>query len=213
MKYLCLIIFAAFAVTGCNQQPPDYQEKLNAELASGEKNNDLFLGFYLGMPRQAFYDTCWQLNKEGKAKHGTANSSVAYPLPAGTLDQPATMEFYPEFYRDSISEMLTEYKYDAWAPWNKDLSAEVLVKDVYRYLKKEHGDFFLTDLGEKGKALCNIDGNRRIIIRRTADDSKVQVVYNDMTNYAAAAAEKAARRAKADKKATPAWSTPGAGKR
>lgn len=212
MRYLIFSFCLTALLIGC-QGTPDYETLLQQELASGERNDDLFLDFYLGMPRDDFYARCWDLNKEKKARPGGSNSSVAIDLPEGTLPHPAFKEFYPEFYNDKVWQMLVEYEYQGWAPWNKELQADKLIKEVYKLLKERHGDFFLADLGDKGKALCNINGNRRILIRRVKDAKRVQVVYDDMSVYEAAEEEKKARRAAAPNKRVPAWATPGSGKK
>ena len=193
---------------GCKNTPPNYETKLQQELKSEEINNDIFLGFTLQMPKEDFYARCWDMNKEGQLLHGSSNASVLYKLENEELKFPARMEFYPDFYQGKVYQMLTEFKYAGWAPWNKEMHAEYLIKDVYTYLKKQHGDFFLADLENKGKVLCNLNGNRRIIITRISDESKVQVIYSDMTVYPEAQAEKEARVKNTPQRRVPAWATP-----
>src|SRR5688572_28692216 len=88
----------------------EYEKLEEKELASGKKVNELFLGLELGMERRSFYETCWQLNKEGKLTNGPSELSVEYnvEMPSG---KQAKMMFYPKFEHDKIYLMPVEFSY------------------------------------------------------------------------------------------------------
>jgi hypothetical protein len=75
------------------------------KFGSAKKNYDsLFLGIYLGMDQQAFFDRCWELNSERIATNGGSVQSVLYVL-EDELDHRVNMQFYPVFYKNKIIEM------------------------------------------------------------------------------------------------------------
>ena len=170
MKYFCVFFIAAFLISGCNNNEP----------ATGKGPYDsLFLGFYFGMEKKAFYDHCWEMNSQKKFLHGMTNQTVQYRLEK-ELDHPVYMSFYPYFYKDKIYQMPVTFTYEAWAPWNKDYSANVLIEKVVALMKKWYGgDFESTVHSKLGRAYARIDGNRRISVF-VKDEQYVQVVFTDI---------------------------------
>ena len=148
--------------------------------ASVNKNYDsLFLGLYLGMDRQAFFDRCWELNDEQVATNGGSVQSVKYVM-ENEFEQTVIMEFYPVFYKERIIEMPVVFTYDAWAPWNKELGSDSLLVKMVPVFEKWYGDGFKAlDHETMGKVYVKMDGKRRInlFIR---DDRYVQAVFSDM---------------------------------
>jgi len=149
-------------------------------LAKEEKNTDtLFLGFSLGMERQAFYDHCWEQNKKQLFVHGPTNQNVEYKL-VNELEHPVAMRFYPTFHEDRIFEMPVTFTYDAWAPWNREYWADSLLLDILPVFKKWYGDDFKKlDHPTMGPVYYKIDGKRRINLFRK-DDQYVQAVFTDL---------------------------------
>jgi hypothetical protein len=147
---------------------------------SARKNYDsLFLGLYLGMARQAFFDRCWELNHQQVATNGRSIQSVQHVLET-ELEQPVVMEFYPDFYKDKIIEMPVVFTFIGWAPWNKEYSSDSLLVKLLPVFKKWYGDDFKELHHETmGKVYVKMDGKRRInlFIR---DDQYVQAVFSDM---------------------------------
>ena len=148
--------------------------------APANKNYDsLFLGLYLGMDRQAFFDRCWELNHEQLTTNGGSVQSVKYVMEK-EFDQTVIMEFYPTFYHEKIIEMPVVFTYDAWAPWNKELGSDSLLVNLIPVFKEWYGgDFEVLDHEVMGKVYVRMDGKRRInlFIR---DDRYVQAVFSDM---------------------------------
>ena len=150
------------------------------KLGASKKNYDsLFLGLYLGMDRQAFFDRCWELNNEKIATNGGSVQSVLYVL-ENELDHRVNMEFYPVFYKEKIIEMPVVFAFEGWAPWNKEFGADSLLVKLLPVFKKWYGDDFkLLDHEVMGKVYVKMDGKRRInlFIR---DDQYVQAVFSDL---------------------------------
>ncbi|MCS5491520.1 hypothetical protein [Algoriphagus limi] len=170
-----LSFIMVFGLLGCESQ---YQKIEREELASGEINNELFLSLELGMEKRDFFETCWQLNKEGILTNGPTELSVEYSLelPSG---KPAKMRFYPDFENDKIYLMPVEFVYDGWAPWNEELSVEKLREDVIAHFEKWYGPGFF-EVSNEDKSLIafvKIDGNRRVrIFKKSLSVVRAEIV-------------------------------------
>jgi hypothetical protein len=164
MRYRLFLPFASLLFLSFAFACKSPYEKLEAEqLASGKIANELFLGLHLGMERKQFYETCWNLNKEGILTNGPTELSVEYmaEMPSGN---PARMRFYPNFLDEKIYMMPVEFTYEGWAPWNEELSVEKLREDVVKLLEQWYGTGFLevTNQDKSQIAFVKMDGNRRI---------------------------------------------------
>ncbi len=178
MKWMMLTALAALIVGGCSPGKT-YERRLNRELASGIRNDSLFMGLSLGMTTDAFYKQCWDLNKDSVVQQGSANMSVQYDLNE-ELEYPATMNFYPKFDSGKIVEMPVRFIYNGWAPWTKELSAGNLAKDVRNWYEGIYGKGFITVTHPmNGEAYVKIDGNRRITIY-VENDLYVWAIFTDM---------------------------------
>lgn len=175
--FLTLLI-SAFVISGCSPRAK-YDRKMKHELATGIRNDSLFMGLYLGMPEKDFYLHCWQLNKKGLIRQGESNTTVYYEV-KNQLRYPAAMDFYPRFMDGKIYEMPVRFKYKGWAPWNKNLTADKLQSALLDWYKKEYGGGFITvKHPEWGVAYVQIKGNRRISIFRQ-NELYVWAVFTDL---------------------------------
>jgi hypothetical protein len=178
MKWMVLLVIAALLAGGCTPKNR-YERRLKHELASGVRYDSLFMGLSFGMTEDEFFDRCWELNKEKLVKQGDANMSVKYDM-RKELKHPAAMDFYPVFGEGKIIEMPVRFIYDGWAPWNKELSADNLAKDVKSWYEGIYGKGFITvEHPMKGEAYVKIDGNRRITIY-IESDLYVWAIFTDM---------------------------------
>ncbi len=175
---ILLMIIASF-LNACSQKS-NYERKLKHELASGIKNDSLFLGLYLGMPEKEFYMHCWELNHKGLIKQGPRNTTVEFML-KNELKYPGTMNFYPNFVKGKISEMPVRFIYTGWAPWNKKLSSDSLQADVLSWFQVKYGNRFMkVDHPKRGSAYVQLKGNRRITIFKE-NEMNVWAVFSDMS--------------------------------
>ena len=182
MRYYRWIVFVAclISVFACSSDDRRYNELVKNELSRGVRKDSLFQGIKLGMTSKEFYTHCWQMNKRGLFFAGPGNMTVLYKLPK-ELKYPASMNFYPDFVQGRIYKMRVLFRYDAFAPWNKQLFADSLQLDVLRLLRKWYNDRDFISITDKtkGTIFVQVDGNRRIIIGKY-DDAQVKVDYTDL---------------------------------
>ena len=178
MRVIFLTLVAGLMITGCGLQS-EYTRLVNAELASGVRNDSLFLGIHFGMSTKEFYTHCWELNEQKLIRQGNRNMTVEYQVE--DLKHSASMNFYPEFHQDKIHEMPVSFMYHAWAPWNQEMSSDSLEIDVMNLLMAWHGgnSFIKVDHPEKGTVYVKVDGNRRILIQK--EEVEVKARYTDLT--------------------------------
>jgi hypothetical protein len=178
-----LFALALLLLTGsCRNDSRSYSALVKKELSSGKVSNQLLLDIRFGMTRKAFYSYCWTMHNKGTFEDGANSTAVLYHLRGpGQLRYPASLNFYPEFRKDSIYKMWAQVEYDAWAPWNRNLFADSLMLDVVRlYSQWYPGNEFLklTD-PHRGTIYVKVDGNRRIIVGKK-DDAHVNVDYTNL---------------------------------
>ena len=132
--YLPLFLFAIIA---CDETT-EYERLLQRELDSGIRQDSLFLGYYLGMPKQDFFDHSWELNQQ---KIVTGGTHVRYKM--DNLSSNATMFFYPDFKDGRISRMPAEIHFDAWAIWNRELYSDSLIVELVELYEHVYGPGFI----------------------------------------------------------------------
>src|SRR5512133_3018866 len=173
------VLSLVFSLSACSPKQK-YDRRLKKELESGVRNDSLFMGIYLGMTSKDFYTHCWNLNKKGLIRQGAGNTTVQYEL-KDELDHPAVMDFYPHFKNEKIYDLPVRYKYNGWAPWNKELSAKKIQVELKKWYEKKYGKGFIKmKHPQRGTAYVKIDGNRRITIF-TIDEFYVWVIFTDLT--------------------------------
>lgn len=181
-RWCIVLVCALLCVGGCSKQS-DYDRLVERELATGVVHNELFLGYELGMPRQAFYDHSWDLNRQGLVMQGPQNQTVQYEM-EDDLPHSAKMFFYPDFQDDKIYRMRVRFLYDGWAPWNREMSSDSLQLDVVDLFEEWYGDGFV-EFGRSQESFgqniqyVKVDGNRRIVVARHSG-SEVMAVFTDL---------------------------------
>lgn len=172
------VLITAGLLWNCSSPTDEYKRLVRKELASGERQDSLFLGTYFGMDSKTFYKHCWDMNHQGLVKEGPGNKTVQYYLP--DQENPIRMLFYPKFYNDVIYEMPVEFSYDAWAPWNKEFFSDKLIMEVLRVFESWYGKGFMEiEYPERGSVFVKVDGNRRVSVW-CQDDQKVMALFTDM---------------------------------
>ncbi|GIV35897.1 MAG: hypothetical protein KatS3mg032_0276 [Cyclobacteriaceae bacterium] len=142
------------------------------------KTTDLFLGVYLGMEKQEFYDHCWKLNRDGIVIQGPGNQSVEYKM---TTDDSTgiLVHFYPNFHNNRIYELPVLYSYEPWAPWNRQYWSDALLTRIVQHFDSTYGKLDVLNHQTMGKVYFRIDGRRRINVF-IKDDQYVQAVFTDL---------------------------------
>jgi hypothetical protein len=168
---VALVVGIVVGFVSCKRNASNSQEQ--------KKIDSLFLGISMGMEKKAFYDYCWEMNKQKFFKHGPTNQSVEYRL-EGELTHPVFMQFYPSFYNEKIYEMPVLFSYESWAPWNKEYSADTLLVNILPMFRKWYGDDFKKlDHPTQGVVYYQMKGRRRINLF-VRDDQFVQAVFTDL---------------------------------
>lgn len=180
IRYLLFGIIV-IVLTACQTSPETYEAWVDQELAKKERHDSLFLGIHFQMSAKNFYTHCWDLNKQGLLMDGNGNATARYRLEE-ELEYPADFEFYPRFKEGKIVAMPAFVEYDAWAPWNKELSAENRIEEVRDLLEDWYSISFkpVKPLLPFGKAYVNIEANRKILLYYEFDN-RVNILYTDLT--------------------------------
>ena len=119
----------------------------------------MFFGINLGQPKQEFFQTCWDLQKQGLLTNSTWQNYVQHNLSDEALK--IQMHFYPETdAQNNISEMDVLFDYSGWAPWNEQFSAESLMPVVMDTLQSwyQGNEFFNVELENEEDIWVKIDG-------------------------------------------------------
>jgi len=179
-KYTILQVTWSFLILfGCN---PEYklEKTIEEELATGIKNDSLFLGLEFGITMQEFFDHCRELNSQGLVREGSKNMSVEYIF-KDSLDQPLAFNFYAD--RESngpIHKYYTSFNYYAFA-LNRHLYSDQLMEMLPSILMDWYGGNEPFNVAKDGKEyLYKIDGNRMIELY-VYDLSTVVATYYDLS--------------------------------
>lgn len=179
MTRIILLLILSSVLVSCKKKSL-YHQTVKKELASGIKQDSIFLGFYFGMESQDFYNKCWELNKAGLAREGSQNTTVYQKITE--LNHDAGFEFYPLFKNDKIQSMLGHVAYIGWSPWNKELWPDKLIEDLKNLFEEWYGPgFFPIKSPGRGKAYVKIDGNRRIVLYHEKDQ-RVEFLFSDLSD-------------------------------
>lgn len=175
-----LIFFGVLGIIFSCTPKSTYQKTVDKELSSGERYDSLFFDMHLGMNAKAFYDRCWELNKEGIIMEGGTNSTVLYNLEG--LSDDVAMEFYPIIKDEKVQSMTGFFHFRKWAPWNQQFYADKLILEIKEMLEEWYGPgFFEVPSPGRGLAYAHIKGNRRIVLYYLRDE-RVEMLITDLTN-------------------------------
>ena len=178
---LASVLIGGLTLSSCSFGPRTYDDLKIESLETGIIHDSLFLGMYFKMPRDDFYNYCYEKNREGVFTHGQGNMSVAYDL-GDQLSHPATLNFYPRFNpREKwISGMNTSVHYKDWAPWLKDRFAQPLMDDFAPVLEEWFGKS-MVKVTKDGKPFYYIlDGNMELTMT-PLDDQMVDISITDLS--------------------------------
>lgn len=175
LKYFIIGCGILLAFVSCKKEVT-YESLIESGLRSGVKMDSLFLGYYFGMEQEEFYEHSWNLNRQGKI---TGLVKIEYRpdwLPYNSI-----MLFYPDFKDGKINNMPVQISYEAWAPWNRERSADSLMVHLVEHFEKEFGHRFhwlyVPELEKK--AYFSMKGNQGIKISLLND----MIVDFEITDY------------------------------
>ena len=167
MNRFGIFIYLSVLMIGCQTNP--YLSLERQELSSGVRYDSLFLGVKFGMTSKEFY------------AQGPSNNSVRYLIPTESVGQNIEMLFYPVFNKDTVYEVNTTFSYTGWAPWNKETSAEYLMKEIEGLLSGWYFTKFykIQSQKNKNKLFATVNGNRRIAITKVSE-REVRARFTDL---------------------------------
>ena len=165
---------------GCGPQG-EVERLIKRELATGVRNDSLFVGVYFGMEKQEFYDHCWKINRQGLVREGPENMSVRYQFQheGQTID----FNFYPDVKDGITSKFKCVFSYEAWAPWNKSLQSDSLMEVLPGILEDWYpGNGFILSNREGQDFYYKVDGNRMIELY-VVDERRIAAIYTDLSVF------------------------------
>lgn len=178
---ISLVILSGL-IQGCIQS--EYTKLVRTELSKGVRYDSLLFGINLGDSRDEFYGKCYDLNKQKLITQGPNGATVQYLFTDSLVHStptPLMLLFIPAFDdQDKIIEMNLEFSYVGWAPWNKELSSEVLKDNVLRLLENWYrGNPFMMIEIDDVPVPVKLDGNRRMLVY-IKDEQNVVVKIHDI---------------------------------
>lgn len=176
--FYALLLPVLLGIISCSMKS-EYQQMVDEALASGIRQDSIFLGLSFGMGSDEFYKYCWEMNRQQIFRNGPKNISVEYDI-SDHLRHPGKMNFYPTFYEDKIYEMPVAFSYDAFS-WQDTYGVDTLLVDVLQFYTKWYGAFKEFKHPEKGSVFVNIDGNRQIRLFKNSWENSVNAVFTDLS--------------------------------
>jgi len=181
-RIIRIACFICLLANGCNtvSDTERYRDLVSTELNTGVKKNSIFLDLTLGMSEKIFYDYCWKMNNKKLFFNSHDNNAVIYQVNEG-LKSEATFRFTPEFYQAQLYKISVDAHYDAFAPWNHNLFADSLQKDLLRLFNNwyGHNQYLMIKNASEEKSLIRIDGNRQIRIKKM-NEKDIRIEYTDL---------------------------------
>ncbi len=182
LKYKTSIFAFCLLAFSCNQS--DYTKLVKAELSKGIREDSILFGIKFGDTRNEFFGTCFDLNKQRLVTHGPTNSSVQYVFYDSSVHSKATqmrLLFYPSFdAEEKINNMNMELTYTGWAPWNRHLQSDSLMKKTQELLLDWYGgnEFIIANVNAT-EVPVKLDGNRRVLLY-VKDAQSVMIQVQDI---------------------------------
>lgn|GEM_PF-696855 len=176
---LVVLAVIAMAFGACKQQSA-YHEMVEHEVASGEVHNDIFMDFELGMTMDSFFLYCWSKNQDSVLTSGSTKGLIQYDF--AELGDTMIWEFYPSFHDKKVYNFPINMQYASWSPWAGQFSGDTLQNKMKRYFEKELGGnkFVEVNHPKVKKAWAKVDGNRRITLEKTMDNSGLTATFTDV---------------------------------
>lgn len=147
----------------------------------GKDCTKLILNIELGMPQQAYFDSCHENNKRKLVMDGE-DLRVIYDLK--DLSHPGRLGFKPKFDTSrKLAAWEARFNYYAWAPWNQHLFADSLMVDVQRWVDKRFGNGNWVQKTKQGQPILQrLEGTRNTQIKKV-DEQHVLLTIWDPTRY------------------------------
>lgn len=187
MKLLSLSLLLFFGLQSCQLEDSSPQGRYRTAVTEGLQSDtgptETVLGIDLGIPAQAYYERCTELNRRQLITMGQGGNVVDYQLP-DQLKRPAIMSFGPVFSKDgsrTVESVTINFIYQDWSPWNRDAAAENLLPDAAAYLSRTLPvEFIELAHPARGRTFVSVDG-RRLLALWKRDASTVTGTFTDLS--------------------------------
>lgn len=175
---LCLLILTH----ACNRKQ-SLRKVVAEEMARNVKVDSLFYGLYFGMTLQDFYDHSFEMNQQGIFFQNNMNVEVIIKYD-DDFSSPVDFVFFPETFYPTIQKIDGHMMFRQWAPFTKVFTASKLQEEVKEKMEEWYeGRDFIKIAHPKGHwpyAYAKVDGNRKILLYRSFDDQKLEVVFENL---------------------------------
>ncbi|MFS4418005.1 hypothetical protein [Maribacter sp. 2307ULW6-5] len=166
----------------CNGKPT-LAEVEAEELARNVAFDSLFYGLHFGMTMQDFYDHSYDMNQEGIFFQNNMNVEVIIHYDED-FSSPVDFVFFPDTSYPTIQKVDGYMMFRQWAPFTKEYPASKLQEELKEKMEEWYGGReFIKIEHPKGHwpyAYAKVDGNRKIVLYRSFDDQKVEVVFENL---------------------------------
>ena len=177
-----LISFLFLKLTSCDFYS-DYHKVVKSEISKGQINNNLILGFSLGMTKQQYYDRCTFLNKNKIITVGGYNFNPEQILTSNSINtKKIKISIDPSFDENKIIDgMQLRFSFLGWSNWNTDYQSSVLIYQIKDSLNSwlPGNDFIDVNLeGIRDETLVKVDGTRRIVLYKLNSKDVIAKISN-----------------------------------
>jgi len=150
---------------------------------SENRYDSLFMGIYLSMPMQDFYDHAYELNQQKIFFKNPGSTDIRYTYET-EFRSPVHFVFFPRGGHQTVQKISGHMYYENWSPFSKAFNAGRLQEEVKAFMEAKYGGSpFKKEEHPKRYwpySYVKTDGNRKIHLYRSFDDSKLQVVFENL---------------------------------
>jgi hypothetical protein len=185
MKKSFYVLFVAtiFIMPACNfkqqnsaNKQNELKEKIKKELASGKRNDTIFLGLMFGMSENQYINYFKELNRSGKIYTNKKNEyEYKFNFGAESIPREGFATFHGEFFNDQLYKLYVSVEPGEYG-YNAQLCQHALV-DIY---KSKYDDMIIETpiFDDKRPEYIWIDGNRKIEIIAVVTEARI--IYTDL---------------------------------
>lgn len=186
-KSLIVVFILIVGTVACALTPEErYKALEKAELASGVTYDSLFMGLHFGMSKNTFREYCYDQHLEQQFYQGGQRNSIWVEADIDEMEYPATINFYPEFKAEKITEMNASIYYRPDVQFKDEIfEKDSLLLDVLNLMDSWYGPertkirspFFY-----KEDVYVKVNGNRRITIYPDQTGQMINLWFVDLTS-------------------------------
>ena len=175
--------FGLFILTQSCNEKLTLDEVVTEEMARNIKVDSLFYGLYFGMTMQDFYDHSFDMNQEGIFFQNNMSAQVIIRYDED-FSVPVDFVFFPDTSFPSIQKINGYMMFRQWSPFTKEYPASKLQEELKEKMEEWYGGRDFIKIAHPKRhwpyAYAKVDGNRKIVLYRSFDDQRVEVVFENL---------------------------------